>query len=368
MEPISPVAFLQKLQRLLEQGDFVATYKLALLRALADLSVESRVSQHDALDVGIDSIAERFIEYYWRQVRPYRTGILRQNSGLQATILTAILASGAASLPLRAVRSDAGKWRRLVKEVAANVERYPLRRLQNIRGFAADEFLYEAPAGSFLGAQAYAARIRLKPGIAAAFRSFHYLVMELVEARWIRQLAAIDGNSGQLADASDLPQFLFGADRASLSGFTRVFLRITDGFCFYCRRKTQGSPQLDHFIPWSQYAVDLGHNFVVSCATCNSSKRNYLPGLELLERWSGINLRGGQQLTVALERAGLQSDMTRTYRVAEWAYESAEQVGATLWDGVGSLSQVRAAWRSALGPPPAYGLAAEPPPSADDDD
>jgi hypothetical protein len=37
---IDEVTFLRKLQRLLEEGDFVATYKFALLQALADLSVE----------------------------------------------------------------------------------------------------------------------------------------------------------------------------------------------------------------------------------------------------------------------------------------------------------------------------------------
>ena len=38
---IDEVTFLRKLQRLLEEGDFVATYKFALLQALADLSVEN---------------------------------------------------------------------------------------------------------------------------------------------------------------------------------------------------------------------------------------------------------------------------------------------------------------------------------------
>ncbi|RLA43917.1 MAG: hypothetical protein DRR42_21125 [Gammaproteobacteria bacterium] len=33
--------FLRKIQRLLSKGEFVATYKFALLQALADLSVES---------------------------------------------------------------------------------------------------------------------------------------------------------------------------------------------------------------------------------------------------------------------------------------------------------------------------------------
>ena len=38
--PIGEIEFLRKLQRLLAEGDFVATYKFALLNALADLSLE----------------------------------------------------------------------------------------------------------------------------------------------------------------------------------------------------------------------------------------------------------------------------------------------------------------------------------------
>ncbi len=362
MEAISPVEFLQRLQRLLDQGDFVATYKLALLRALADLAVESRVGSSEPLEINIGSIAERFIEYYWRQARPYRTGVLRQNSGLQAAVLTAILEQGAESLPLRVVRADLSRWRALVKAVAANVERYPLRRLQNLRGEGADEFLYPAPAGPFLGARAVTASIWLKPGVAAALRSFHYLVMQLVEARWIRQLGAIDANRDQLADAADLPEFLFGADRASLADFTRVLVQISGGECFYCRGPVQAAVQLDHFIPWSQYAVDLGHNFVVACGPCNARKSSYLPGMTLLARWSNRNLQSGQYLAAALARSGLPHDVGRTYRVAEWAYEGAARVGATLWDGPAGLTQAGPAWREALGPMPAWALAAEPPP------
>jgi hypothetical protein len=40
----SDVEFLRKIQRLLSEGEFVATYKFALLQALVDLSVERALS------------------------------------------------------------------------------------------------------------------------------------------------------------------------------------------------------------------------------------------------------------------------------------------------------------------------------------
>ena len=40
MSATRDLEFLRKIQRLLSEGEFVATYKFALLQALADLSVE----------------------------------------------------------------------------------------------------------------------------------------------------------------------------------------------------------------------------------------------------------------------------------------------------------------------------------------
>jgi hypothetical protein len=84
--PIAELAFLRKLQRLLNEGDFVATYKFALLNALADLSLERSSDADGSLRVPLTAIAEKFIEYYWRQARPYRAldgrgFVLLQNTG-----------------------------------------------------------------------------------------------------------------------------------------------------------------------------------------------------------------------------------------------------------------------------------------------
>ena len=70
------LAFLAKLQRLFSEGDFTATYKFALLIALADLAVEL------GADDGAEALllvqqarsAERFVHLYWRHAMPYGTG------------------------------------------------------------------------------------------------------------------------------------------------------------------------------------------------------------------------------------------------------------------------------------------------------
>src|SRR5262245_54853290 len=85
------IEFLVNIQRLLKEGAFVATYKYALLTAVADLSVENGDDSGGPLTLQISDIAEKFISYYWRQSTPYipvsaaldaKSGrILQQNTG-----------------------------------------------------------------------------------------------------------------------------------------------------------------------------------------------------------------------------------------------------------------------------------------------
>ncbi|HEY1603532.1 MAG TPA: hypothetical protein VGG64_28285, partial [Pirellulales bacterium] len=94
--PAEQITFLRNIQRLLAEGRFVATYKYALLIALADISVELGDDSGGALLVPTSIIAEKFIQYYWRQVVPFvgvagqRSDVLQQNTGTQAAIINMV--------------------------------------------------------------------------------------------------------------------------------------------------------------------------------------------------------------------------------------------------------------------------------------
>ena len=62
--------FLMNVQRLLAEGQFTATYKYALLLALADIAVEVGDYSGASLNVSTKLIAEKYIQYYWRQCVP----------------------------------------------------------------------------------------------------------------------------------------------------------------------------------------------------------------------------------------------------------------------------------------------------------
>jgi len=127
IDAAAQIGFLRKLQRLVDEGSFTATYKFALLHAIADLCVESRIIPGEPLPIRIGKLAEKFIGYYWHQVLPYRPtgrggGILARNSGSPATILRAVHETQAvygAHSP--AVVRNTGAWGKMVTCVAGTI-------------------------------------------------------------------------------------------------------------------------------------------------------------------------------------------------------------------------------------------------------
>ena len=88
------IAVLAGVQRILSEGQFTATYKFALLMAIADLAVETGDDSGASLTLSTKAIAEKFVEYYWRHVVPYIPGpfaptgvILQQNTLRQAAVV-----------------------------------------------------------------------------------------------------------------------------------------------------------------------------------------------------------------------------------------------------------------------------------------
>jgi hypothetical protein len=85
-DPFQQVEFLGFIQSLLEHGEFVSTYKFALLQALADISLEADSETDGTLRIHLSSIAEKFIAYYWTQAAPFHLAngepsVLQQNAG-----------------------------------------------------------------------------------------------------------------------------------------------------------------------------------------------------------------------------------------------------------------------------------------------
>lgn len=322
------VVFLQQLQRLLSDGSFVATYKYALLHALADLAVSKGDDSGAELPLRTCEIAEQIIELYWRQAAPFPTSgggdsvVLQQNTGRQATIITRIQQAQqtfGSSLPRFRRQSD--PWQQLVREVDHVLRVMPLWKLQTV-GTERVSFLYEnLDRGN---------RISLRAGVAYCLRAFYPLILNLIRGAWVAYVRSY--NASALGEASELGAFLFGTGRASLATFRPIFAELQDGTCFYCRRLLRASGEVDHFIPWARYPVDLGHNFVLAHNACNRDKSDHLAAERHLERWLHRNETHATMLGQQFDQGGLPHALSITNRVALWAYGQAAQMRSPVWE------------------------------------
>ena len=113
--------FLFKIQRLLGEGSFTASYKFALLNALADIAVEKGHDTWEPHRISLEDIAEKFIQYYWPQSVPYPSQrgtirIIQQNTDRQAEIIRHLVeARKGADVSLARIKLNKPAYRRLVK-------------------------------------------------------------------------------------------------------------------------------------------------------------------------------------------------------------------------------------------------------------
>jgi len=329
--PEEQIEFLVKIQRLFSEGSFVATYKFALLQALADLSVEKGDYSGDTLRISIREIAEKFIQYYARQSLPFRSGegvqdVLKQNTKGQALVVSQLEPFVASyGLCISSFRRDTRQWRQLVGAINRKIVEDPLWRLQKL-GDECDDFIYENPCE-----YSNIDEITLKPGVAYNFRLFHSLIQDLIQGAWIRHVRNIKGNAPLLGDTKDLGEFLFGSDREPLKVYQPILKEIQDNNCFYCGKFIRGSGEVDHFIPWVKYPVDLGHNFVLTDSTCNSKKRSFLAAEHHLQNWMERNNRHNKDLQQGFDENRIFHDLNSSTQITCWAYEQAENAKAHVW-------------------------------------
>jgi hypothetical protein len=342
------VRFLLNLQRLLEEGNFVATYKHALLLSIADVCVEKGDDSCGRFRISTAELAEKFITFYWRQAVPYHQvgsnqagAVLKQNTGRQAAVISAISkAREAYGGSLARLKKNPAAWKTLKRRVAETIKIMPLWKLQMVGGQKL-EFLYDGVIGD-------ETIIELKEGVCYCFRLFYGLVQELVRGAWLRFVRSINENKPLLGTATDLSDFMFGSGRASLEVYRPILVEYQHGDCFYCLRPLKDKSDVDHFIPWSRYPVDFGHNFVLAHGICNVKKADRLAAVEHLEKWCERNAMYGEELAAAFSEMNIVHDQDSSWRVTAWAYEQAQTARSLVWRQNNELVALTPEWRALL--------------------
>lgn len=344
--PEEQVLFLRNIQRLLVEGQFTASYKFALLHAIADLCVLKGDDSGAPLDLDVKDIGEKFIELYWQQCRPFQLGdqstgiVLQQNTGRQAAVISKVIKAqhdfGGSLFKLK--QTAPNLWGSLKTSVKRVVNEMPLWKLQTV-GSERLDFLYD-------NLDSTTTRITLKPGVAFCFRAFYGLMRDLIQGAWVRFVQKLNAND--FGNLTDLGTFLFDQERSSLESYRQILIDVQKRQCFYCHKNLHRSMEVDHFIPWSRYPTDLAHNFVLAHPRCNNAKSDYLAAEQHLQSWAQRNQQRAAELSERLRDAGLPNDFTASISIAEWAYEQVEKSKGQVWMFADQFEHLGIDWRELL--------------------
>ena len=318
--PEFQLTFLNKIQRLFAEGDFSASYKYALLIAIADIAVEVGRDDDQPLVIPHRSLGAKFIDLYWQQSAPFKNNaLLIQNNGTQAAVISHIShfrGQSHATTP-NAARSATG-FKSLLTKVTRIVVDKPVFHIQNL-GSTRDQFLFDSGADS----------ITLLPGVAYCLRRFQPLVQQLARSHWIDHIKRNKQNASLLGQDNDLESFLFESSRQSLA-IVQTGLRKISNRCFYCGRPVSEG-DVDHFIPHSLYPRDLIHNMVLADPGCNRSKSDTLAAKQHLSKWLEFVQTNADNLAQIGHDSGIKADVGSTHSVAKWGYANALASGAQGW-------------------------------------
>ncbi|MGI5310643.1 S24 family peptidase [Rheinheimera sp. WS51] len=331
--------FIAYIQRLLTEGDFTATYKFALLHAIADVCIEQPLLANlNELKIDLATLADKLIILYWHHAMPFssqhsdESALLKQNAGAQSKVITVLFECQKNNIGNFRQLKQSNLYKSTFNAAMTTLKNGPLWRLQ-ILAKQEECFLYPHTRSTEF--------ITLNPGIASCFRRFYDLVVYLARNAWLQKIQSIKHNQALIGPQSQLQEFLFGVDRNALTKAKPVLVELQANICFYCQKVMKGDVEVDHFIPFSRYANDLGHNFVAAHRTCNNNKRDFLAAQVHRERWQEQNLVvNGQAITRDLSDY-FYCDEAKSLAVSNWAYQVAAESDAKLWLGINNFEPAK---------------------------
>ncbi len=352
---------------LLRFGAASSTYKHAVLLGLMDLSLEKDVAfgSETAQLVTTRELALKVIDLYWNQTRPTRLrsqGVRLAGEGPRVLVQNP---QGPADRRQRGggIVADIGELRRAVRDLEGHRPQDALRvglardhqrlvekvewtlvtmPLPKLEGGLRERKIYEigwdddtsAPKRAAFKAYLEGNRstfdngIRLKPAAAACFRSLHGMLRPYIQLHWAMKVATFNK-----LEVETLHEELFGCERDSLAPVRTPLVELQGGRCFYCANPIGGTPEVDHFVPWSMQNNDCIYNLVATDRRCNHAKRDTFAAAEHVERW----LARYRELAGPLEQIAAEKRwLTKPIPTKESAHVlyGALREDAPLWKGV----------------------------------
>ena len=314
-ETLDPaLVLLERVQNLLRDSSYTTTYKFALLRALCDLAIELPDSTSN---IALQTIAERFIHLYWRQVQLFT--LPDQDKEVQlvqcsmknkpSKVISLVQQCAKESGRSLSNAQQTGRILNYTKLVQQQLVKDVLWRLQP----EGDPFLYIWKRGQD--------SIQLLPGVLATLRRFHALLCDLIDGAWTRW---VERRNVEVRSSDALRKHLFGSERMNIESVREPLIKLQQGVCFYSGKELRkGDSHIDHFIPWSLARHEALGNLVVCTAAANVKWSNALKPAKDRAKLEVRNNEHAPRLAQIARANGLRWDPRATLAVTQWAYASA---------------------------------------------
>lgn len=272
--------------RILDRGAKDGTYKFALARALIELCSERGAGPPKQYVIPYRKLAERFLQYYWRQECVFH---IRQNFQGKP--------EARAIKPIRdkwGSKSTRDDFDRLdgkdKEEVCGQILRDVFGSARSKKGIVVPRFqrIKVGPCTEeiqmFYRWDDDKGQITVRDNACDFFRRHRQILQSAVTHKWAKYLEMTNGGLPNLIAKIECVGGLPARNPARMNRAKQAMYR--DGVeCFYCRcRLDRRAMQLDHVIPWSFIFDDPLWNLVPACAACNVHKCNALPGADAYER------------------------------------------------------------------------------------
>ena len=305
---------------ILESAATLGTHKYALSLALLDAVLVLPYDNQSQIRVGVPEVADRVIDLYWEQNKPYITTsgdelVLAQlnTSAKGPHVYLAAVTSLQERFPGQSIstirRHHVDAYLEARKRVCIALVSNPIPRFHV--GFTSVQPLWEMEG---TGADA---QLVLGPPTVVAFALFASTIREVAERRFLDKVVALNRIDD---DRAGIENHLFGAERAMPTGEMRSALASLQGDrCLYTG-KVLTRPSVDHFLPWSSIHLSEIQNFVVTNMSVNSAKGPQIADSLLHGRWRSHIIDKAPELERIADRYLWPSNLERVLAAADHLY------------------------------------------------
>lgn len=247
-----------------------STYKYGLIKAILDNLLNTTVSKR-GMELTYIELFAKFAENYWNLITKYHIRQMRKTSQSSVSAIERIFQDTLSQYPMvKDLEFDSlseKDRKKIIGLVSENCRK-------NVIGA-----LYQDFSGKLYGFDLKDTGIWLHPASYEFMLKYKPEIEQLNYYSWARFLESINSDNAVVGLLGKLESST--PQRNNLSIYRRILQQeFETNNCFYCGKKLQGTPHVDHVIPWSFVKADHLWNFVLACPNCNTKKKDRLPTRE----------------------------------------------------------------------------------------